>query len=53
MSSTETVSLVKGIYTILEYVDFSVEQKQEHAEGLFEIKDFLMEVLQDIEASRK
>ena len=50
LSTAELFSLAEGIYAIIEYVDTSIEEDYENAEELYEIKDFLEGVLQDLQA---
>jgi len=52
LSTPELVSLVEGIYAIIEYVDTAIEEGHENAENLYEMKDFLEEVLLDLQADR-
>jgi len=50
LSTAELASLSEGIYQIIEYVDTAIEEGYENAEDLYEIKDFLEGVLQDLQA---
>ena len=49
LSTTELASLAKGIYAIIEYIDTAIEEDYENAENLYELKDFLKGVLQDLQ----
>lgn len=53
MSTAEVVSLVQGVYGVLEYVNTAITEDNENTENLLEIKDFLEDVLADIRASRQ
>jgi len=50
LSTTGLASLAEGIYAIIEYVDTSIEEDYENAENLYEMKDFLEQVLLDLQA---
>jgi hypothetical protein len=50
LSTAELASLAEGIYAIIEYVDTTIEEDYENTEDLYELKDFLEGVLQDLQA---
>ncbi len=51
-TTAQLVSLMEGIYSIIEYVETAIEEGHENAENLCEMKDFLEGVLQDLQAER-
>jgi uncharacterized repeat protein (TIGR01451 family) len=53
MSNTELAWFVKGIFEVIDSIETSIDQDHENAENLLEAKEFLEEVLSDIEASRQ
>jgi len=53
MSISEVVSLVVGIHDIIDILEISIEEDSENAENLLDAKEFLEDILLDIEASRK
>ena len=52
LSTAELASLAEGIYAIIEYVDTAIEEGHENIEELYEMKEFLEGVLQDLQAER-
>jgi len=50
MSTAEIVSFVEGIYGIIEELEKSIEAKHEDSESLYDMKEFLEEVLKDLDA---
>ena len=50
LSTAELASLAEGIYEIIKYIDTAIEEGYENAENLYELKDFLEGVLQDLQA---
>jgi hypothetical protein len=52
MSTAEVVSLVVGIHDIIGILETAIEEDHENAENLTEAKEFLEDVLADIEAAR-
>ncbi|HIJ71369.1 MAG TPA: DUF11 domain-containing protein [Planctomycetes bacterium] len=50
LSTAELASLAEGIYGIIKYIDTAIEEGYENAENLYELKDFLEGVLQDLQA---
>jgi len=50
LSTAELASLVEGIYAIIEYIDTAIEEDLENTDDLYEMKDFLEGVLQDLQA---
>jgi hypothetical protein len=49
----ELSSLATGIYSVLEAIDVTLVEGHENTDNLMDAKDFLENVLLDIEASRK
>jgi hypothetical protein len=49
LSTAELASLAEGIYAIIEFLDTSIEEGYENAENLYEMKDFLEGVLEDLQ----
>jgi hypothetical protein len=49
LSTGEIFSLAEGIYDIIEYVDIAIEEGYENTDDLLEMKDFLEDVLQDLQ----
>jgi hypothetical protein len=49
LSTGEVFSLAEGIYSIIEYVDITIEEGYENTDDLCEMKDFLEDVLQDLQ----
>jgi len=52
-SVAETVSFVEGIYGMIEHIDTSIEEGHENSENLYEVNDFLKDVLLDLQAERE
>jgi len=50
LSTADLASLAEGIYAIIEYIDTAIEEGYENTEDLYEMKDFLEGVLQDLQA---
>ncbi len=53
MSNSELVPLVTGIHEVLNSIEDSIDSGHKNAENLVEAKEFLEDVLSDIEASRQ
>jgi hypothetical protein len=49
LSTSQLVSLVEGIHEIIKYVEMSIEEGYENTDDLLEMKDFLEDVLQDLQ----
>ena len=49
----ELSSLATGIYSVLEAIDVTLVESHENTDNILDAKDFLENVLLDIEASRK
>lgn len=53
MSNPELAWFVKGIFEVIDSIEMSIDQDHENAENLLEAKEFLEDVLSDIETSRQ
>ena len=50
LSTAELASLIEKVYGMIEYFDNSIEEGNENAGNLYEMKGFLEQVLQDLQA---
>lgn len=53
MPLPELVSLITAVHEIIDSIDLSIEENHENAENLIEAKDFLIQVLSDIQEARQ
>lgn len=53
LTTKELYSLAEGIHAIIEHVDTSIDEDHKNAENLYEMKAFLVDVLQEMQMDRQ